>query len=92
MYELDRAAFEEWPPAEGQWIARHSVEPLAVRPMGDLLDRHVQAGIELRFVPELSTFWREVVASGLAFSGVRLAALTSGSARAVLVAKLAHAR
>ncbi len=71
-YELDGAAFEEWPPAEGQWIARHPVEPLAVRPMGDLLDRHVQAGIELRFVPELTTFWREVVASGLSFSGVRL--------------------
>ena len=72
VYELDGAAFEEWPPAEGQWIARHPVEPLAVRPMGDLLDRHVQAGIELRFVPELTTFWREVVASGLPFSGVRL--------------------
>jgi hypothetical protein len=40
--------------------------------MGDLLDCHVQAGIELRFVPELTTFWREVVASGLPFSGVRL--------------------
>ena len=72
VYELDRAAFEEWPKAEGQWIALHPVEPLAVRPMGDLLDCHVQAGIELRFVPELTTFWREVVASGLPFSGVRL--------------------
>jgi hypothetical protein len=72
VYELDRAAFEEWPPADGQWIARRPVEPLAVKPVGDLLDRHVQAGIELRFVLELTTFWREVVASGLPFSGVRL--------------------
>jgi len=72
VYELDREAFEEWPPAEGQWISRDVVEPLAVRPLGDLLDLHVQSAIELRFVPDLSTFWGEVVASGLPFSGVRL--------------------
>src|SRR5262245_48700776 len=72
VYELDRSAFEEWPPAEGQWIAREAVEPIAVRPVGDLLERHVHAGIELRFVPDLSNFWREVVGSGLPFSGIRL--------------------
>jgi hypothetical protein len=72
VYELDRAAFEEWPPAEGQWISRQAVEPLAMHPVGDLLERHVEAGIELRFVPELTTFWQQVLASGLSFSGVRL--------------------
>ena len=71
-YELDPAAFEEWPAAEGQWITHEVVEPVAVHPVGDLLAHHVDAGIELRFVPELATFWREVLASGLSFSGVRL--------------------
>jgi len=72
VYELPRAGFEEWPPAEGQWIARDVVEPVAVQPVGDVLDRHVAAGIELRFVPDLSAFWETVVSSGLPFSGVRL--------------------
>ena len=37
----------------GQWISDHPVEPLAVTPMEDLLDAHVEAGIELRIVPTL---------------------------------------
>jgi hypothetical protein len=48
------------------------VVPIGVRPVGDLLDLHVRAGIELRFVPDLSRFWDVVVASGLPFSGIRL--------------------
>jgi hypothetical protein len=72
VYELDPAPFTEWPVAEGQWIASEPVVPIGVRPVGDLLDLHVRAGIELRFVPDLSRFWDVVVASGLSFSGVRL--------------------
>ena len=72
VYELDRGAFEEWPAAEGQWISHDVVEPLTVRPAGDLLDLHAMAGIELRFVPDLRTFWAAVLSSGLPFSGVRL--------------------
>ena len=72
MYEIDRSAFAEWPEAEGQWISPVAVEPLSVRPVGDLLDLHAQAGVELRFVARLEPFWSEVVASGLPFSGVRL--------------------
>ena len=44
VYELDRAPFEEWPAAEGQWISHEVVEPLAVRPVGDLLDLHAARG------------------------------------------------
>ena len=72
VYELDPTPFIEWPAAEGQWTAREPVAPIGVRPVGDLLDLHVRAGIELRFVPELTRFWDVVVASGLPFSGVRL--------------------
>lgn len=72
VYELDPAPFERWPEADGQWIARQPVVPLTVRPVGDLLALHAEAGVELRFVPDLLVFWESVVASGLPFSGVRL--------------------
>lgn len=72
VYELEPAPFEPWPDAAGQWIARTEVAPLAVRPVGDLLERHVQAGVELRFVRDLAPFWSAVIASGLPFSGIRL--------------------
>ena len=72
VYELDPAPFAPWPEADGQWIAHTPMEPLAVRPVGDLLERHAEAGIELRFVEDLHPFWGAVVASGLPFSGIRL--------------------
>ena len=72
VYELDPTPFERWPDADGQWIARIPVEPSAVRPVGDLLQRHAAAGVELRFVESLEPFWSAVVASGLPFSGIRL--------------------
>jgi hypothetical protein len=72
MYEFDPEPFEPWPDAEGQWITRQPIVPLGVRPLGDLLDLHAEAGIELRFVPDLWAFWRSVLESGLPFSGVRL--------------------
>jgi hypothetical protein len=72
VYEFDRMPFEPWPDADGQWIARVPVEPLRVRALGDLLDLHASAGIELRFVPDIWPFWRAVLGSGLPFSGVRL--------------------
>jgi hypothetical protein len=72
VYELDPAPFAPWPDADGQWIAREEVVPLAVRPVGDLLALHAEAGIELRFVPDLLLFWDAVLTSGLPFSGIRL--------------------
>lgn len=72
VYEFDPAPFEPWPEADGQFVARTTVEPLRVGPVGDLLALHAEAGIELRFVPDLTPFWSAVVASGLPFSGIRL--------------------
>jgi hypothetical protein len=72
-YELDPGSFAPWPEAEGQWISREAVEPLSVTRVGDLLARHAEAGIELRFVPDLAVFWAAVVSSGVPFSGIRLA-------------------
>jgi Family of unknown function (DUF6886) len=71
-YQFDPAPFEPWPAAEGQFVAHVLVQPITVRPLGDLLALHADAGIELRFAPDLTSFWVAVVTSGLPFSGVRL--------------------
>jgi hypothetical protein len=72
VYEFDAALFSRWPDADGQWIAREAVVPRSVRPVGDLLELHAGAGLELRFVPDLLVFWDAVLTSGLPFSGIRL--------------------
>jgi len=72
VYAFDPAPFARWPDADGQWVAREAVIPLDVQPAGDLLALHEQAGIELRFVPDLLVFWESVMTSGLPFSGIRV--------------------
>jgi hypothetical protein len=71
-YRLPEPAFERHPQVGGYWIARAPVEPLEVRPLGDLVGLHGQAEIELRALPSLWPLWDEVVASTLEFSGMRL--------------------
>ncbi|MDF8265628.1 DUF6886 family protein [Luteipulveratus flavus] len=49
------------------------VEPLAPPDrVGDLLDLHAEAGIQLRVLPNLWDFWDFVTESTLDFSGIRL--------------------
>jgi hypothetical protein len=71
-YRLPVGAFERYARANGYWVARDAVEPVAVEELGDLLARHAEAGIELRLVPRLPPLWDRVVASSLEFSGIRL--------------------
>ncbi|HZX54027.1 MAG TPA: hypothetical protein VFE86_05075 [Ilumatobacteraceae bacterium] len=52
-YELDAQAFEPWEQANGQWITGRTVVPVSAEPVGDLVDAHHKAGIELRLVPSL---------------------------------------
>lgn len=71
-YRLPDAPFERHPEVGGYWIAHEPVEPEGVSHLGDLVDRHADAGIELRALPNLWPLWNEVVASTLEFSGIRL--------------------
>ncbi len=56
----------------GFWVSREAVEPVELVELGDLLDRHVEAQIALRFVPEIWPLWHRIAASTLEFSGIRL--------------------
>jgi hypothetical protein len=70
-YRLPDGSFEPHP-VGGYWISRETVEPVELVPLGDLVERHARAGIELRLLPNLWPTWDEVVASTLEFSGMRL--------------------
>jgi hypothetical protein len=72
-YDFDPAAFEPWPAADGQFIATSSVVPIAVTPVGNLLDLHTGAGIELRFVEALRPLAAMAASDKWGFSIVRLA-------------------
>ena len=71
-YRFDPAPFAAWLDAEGQWIAHERVGAMSVEPVGDLFDRHVSAGVELRFVPDLEPLRTAVLGSALPFSIVRV--------------------
>jgi Family of unknown function (DUF6886) len=54
------------------WISAEPVEPLEVVELGDLVEQHESAQIELDTAEDLLGFWQEVVDSSLGFSGIRL--------------------
>ena len=71
-YRLPPDAFEPYARAAGHWVSREPVEPLEAVPLGDLVQRHADARIELRLVPDLDALWQRVITSSLEFSGIRL--------------------
>jgi hypothetical protein len=71
-YRLPEKTFEPYDPAGGYWVSRTRVEPVELVELGDLVERHRRAAIELRALPGLRTLWGEVAASTLEFSGIRL--------------------
>jgi hypothetical protein len=72
-YRFDAADFHSLGLDAHALVCEHEVRPLGpAEPVGDLLELHEDAGIQLRVLPELWTFWGAVTASSLGFSGIRL--------------------
>jgi len=70
-YRLPTTAFR---PHEvgGYWVSGEPAHALERVIIDDLLDRHAEAGIELRVTPSIWPFWRRVTSSTVEFSGSRL--------------------
>ncbi|MFG1806112.1 DUF6886 family protein [Streptomyces sp. NPDC049040] len=73
-YRLPAAAFRPFGgPAPHAYVSTAPVEPLGpAEPVGDLLELHADAGIQLRVLDRLQVFWDAVRAGSLGFSGIRL--------------------
>lgn len=65
-----RAIGEPYPHAV---VAVEPVTPLGPpEPLGDLVECHAAAGIQLRLLDDLWPFWQQVVTTTVGFSGIRL--------------------
>ena len=71
-YRLPSEPFEPHDEVGGYWVTSETVQAVERVDVGDLLDRHAAAGIELRVTPSIWPFWRRVAGSTLEFSGSRL--------------------
>jgi hypothetical protein len=73
-YRLPAAPFAPFgTPVHHAHVAVEPVLPLGPpEPVGDLFALHAAAGIQLRVLPNLWSFWDAVTASTLTFSGIRL--------------------
>lgn len=72
-YRFAATDFRPFDPGGHAYVSDHEVRPLApAEPVGDLFALHEEAGIQLRVLPSLWTFWDAVTASTLGFSGIRL--------------------
>ena len=69
-YRLPEEPFEH--EGDGFWVSRDPVEPIELVELGDLLELHAEALIELRFLPSIWPLWRQVASSTLEYSGIRL--------------------
>lgn len=71
-YELPPGGFEPHDEVGGYWVSREPVEAVGRVELDGLVQRHADAGFELRVTPSIRPFWRRVVASTLEYSGMQL--------------------
>jgi hypothetical protein len=73
VYRFDPAPFRAHNTNAGYWTTQQDIRPVSVEPVGDLLEQHVKAGIELRVVSDLWPLMDAIIGSGLCFSIIRKA-------------------
>jgi hypothetical protein len=75
-YRLPAAPFRSFAAPGSAPHAQVAIEPVTPlgppEPVGDLIECHAAAGIQLRLLDNLWPFWEQVIASTVAFSGIRL--------------------
>lgn len=73
-YRFDAAAFTPHGTSDpAAMVATTEVTPLGPpEPVGNLLDLHAAAGIQIRVLPRLHDFWADVITTSLGWSGIRL--------------------
>ena len=72
VYRFAVDGFEPWPDADGYWVSHGEHAPLDVAPVGDLLERHRERGIDLWVLPDLRELRDQVIESGYRFSMCRM--------------------
>ena len=71
-YTMPEESFAHHDDESGHASSRDVINPLAVEPVGDLLEALIAANVELRITPRLYELWHAVIESTMSFSGTRL--------------------
>lgn len=72
-YRFEAEQFVPFGARAHAWVATEAVAPIGPpEAIGQLIDLHEEAGIELRLLDELWPLWDAVIGSTLEFSGIRL--------------------
>ncbi|SFJ15801.1 DUF6886 family protein [Thermoflavimicrobium dichotomicum] len=72
VYQLPGETFECIDETAGYYVSHQEVRPLTVEPVGDLLQRLVEAKIELRLTPSLWKLYYALASSTVSFSMIRM--------------------
>jgi hypothetical protein len=70
-YSLPATSFEVNGPEIGVSVSREDVVPLAVKPIGNLVEALIAANVELRITPSLWPLWDDLVQSTMHYSMFR---------------------
>jgi hypothetical protein len=72
-YRLPKSRFSAYGEHRSAHVSEETVQPLGpAEPVGDLLELHREAGIQLRLVDSIWPWWYAVIESTVEFSGIRL--------------------
>jgi hypothetical protein len=70
-YEFADEGFDLHDANAGYWVARRTIVPVKVEPVGDLLDAQMRLGVELRIMPSLVALHDAIVNTTLEWSMIR---------------------
>lgn len=71
-YTFAAEPFTCWDQGAGYYITHSTVRPEAVEPLGDLLERLMEADVELRLTPSLTPLRESLVKTTLHYSMIRM--------------------